>query len=200
MVVGTITFCIVFLPHLQWLFFYSLRTTNFNWSLTKLRWSRWHHPWRKPKWILPLTTSFRRWVSTSKMCLVSKIGEERERTRGGGGREHSIVIERGRHRQTWLPWENRLCTHCSNGEVKEEFIFLTECNEYKNISETYFSGTEHIYSVFTKENKEGKLSLLCETMHKPNLPVSTLLPHIEKEYHITVNNKYNINMYCSFFS
>ena len=146
------------------------------------------------------TASRMKIVFSSKMCLVSKIGEERERTRGGGGREHSIVIERGRHRQTWLPWENRLCTHCSNGEVKEEFIFLTECNEYKNISETYFSGTEHIYSVFTKENKEGKLSLLCETMHKPNLPVSTLLPHIEKEYHITVNNKYNINMYCSFFS
>src|SRR4029434_7362628 len=60
------------------------------------------------------------------------------------------------------------CTHYSNRVVEDEFIFLTECNEYKNISETYFSGTEHIYSVFTKENKEGKLSLLCETMHTPN--------------------------------
>src|SRR4029434_442695 len=26
--------------------------------------------------------------------------------------EHSLAIEVGRHRQTWLPKENRLCPHC----------------------------------------------------------------------------------------
>ena len=84
--------------------------------------------------------------------LSVRDGEERKRT--WGGREgHSIVIERGRHKKTWLPRENRLCTHCSKGvvdddirdllfknrtfdELDDEFLFLTECNNY--IRETYF--------------------------------------------------------------
>ena len=27
--------------------------------------------------------------------------------------EHNLAIERGRHRQTWLPREDRLCSHCT---------------------------------------------------------------------------------------
>src|SRR4029434_1948334 len=31
---------------------------------------------------------------------------------------HSLAIKRGRHRQTWLPREERLCIHCSQGRVE----------------------------------------------------------------------------------
>ena len=35
----------------------------------------------------------------------------------------SLVIKRGRHRQTWLPREERLCIHCSQGMVETEYHF-----------------------------------------------------------------------------
>ena len=34
--------------------------------------------------------------------------------------EHSLNIEKGRRRQTWLSRENRLCAHCPQNEVESE--------------------------------------------------------------------------------
>ena len=53
------------------------------------------------------------------------------------------------------------CTHCSNRVVEHEFLFLTECNKYNNIGETYLSRTEDICSGFIKIKREEK-SLLGE--------------------------------------
>ena len=72
--------------------------------------------------------------------------------------EHSIVIEKVRYRKTWLPRQNSLCTHCINGVVDDEFLFLTEYNKYNNIRETYFSRTEDICSGFTKKEKKNDYS------------------------------------------
>ena len=52
--------------------------------------------------------------------------------------EHSLAIERGRYRQTWLPREDRLCSHCSQGVVETELHFLTACDKYKHIREQYY--------------------------------------------------------------
>ena len=35
-------------------------------------------------------------------------------------REHSLAIEIGLHRQTWLPKEERLCSQCQQREVETE--------------------------------------------------------------------------------
>ena len=51
--------------------------------------------------------------------------------------EHSLAIEKGRHRQTCLPREERLCTHCTQKEVETEVHFLTTCPLYQD-RDTYF--------------------------------------------------------------
>ena len=120
------------------------------------------------------------------MCWVSRRGGVHRKD----GSEQSIVIVKRVHRQTWLPRENRLCTHCSNRVVEDEFLFLTECNKYNNIRGTYFSRTEDICSGFLKMKREDKITPRGNRwIHRPNILVSTLLPHIEREYHITVNNE-----------
>jgi hypothetical protein len=47
--------------------------------------------------------------------------------------EHSLAIEKGRHRKTWLPVEERLCNHCTTAEPETELHFLTKCQKYKTI-------------------------------------------------------------------
>ena len=37
--------------------------------------------------------------------------------------EHSLAIEKGRHRKTWLPVEERLCNHCTTAEHEMELHF-----------------------------------------------------------------------------
>ena len=37
--------------------------------------------------------------------------------------EHSLAIEKGRHRQTWLSREDRLCAHCPQNDVETELHF-----------------------------------------------------------------------------
>ena len=34
--------------------------------------------------------------------------------------EHSLAIEKGHHRQTWLPREDRLCSHCTHNQRETE--------------------------------------------------------------------------------
>lgn len=80
--------------------------------------------------------------------------------------EHSLAIETGRHRQTWLPREERLCSVCSQGEVETELHFLTECDHYKDIRTKYFPQITNIYKEFENvTNRERLVYLLGE---KPN--------------------------------
>lgn len=45
--------------------------------------------------------------------------------------EHSLAIETGRHRKTWLPAEQRLCCHCLR-QPETELHVLTKCEKYNN--------------------------------------------------------------------
>ena len=94
-------------------------------------------------------------LATAEICVESRGGVGVHRK---DGREQSIVIVKRVHRQTWLPRENRLCTHCSNRVVEDEFLFLTECNKYNSIRETYLSRTEDICSGFIKMKREDKIT------------------------------------------
>jgi hypothetical protein len=44
--------------------------------------------------------------------------------------EHSLAIEKGHCRQTWLSSENRLCAHCPQKEVETVLHVLTSCQMY----------------------------------------------------------------------
>ncbi len=52
--------------------------------------------------------------------------------------EHSLAVETGRRRQTWLSREDRLCSHCMLGLTETELHFLTECPKYLNIKDHYY--------------------------------------------------------------
>ncbi len=41
--------------------------------------------------------------------------------------EHSLAVETGQSRHTWLSHEDRLCSHCMLGVTETELHFLTEC-------------------------------------------------------------------------
>ena len=62
--------------------------------------------------------------------------------------EHSLAIEKGRRRQTWLSREDRLCAHCPQNEVETELHFLTSCPMYDHIRETYFPQITQIHKEF----------------------------------------------------
>ena len=52
--------------------------------------------------------------------------------------EHSLAIEKRRHGQTWLPREDRLCSHCTHNQLETELHALTSCQSYKDIRNTHF--------------------------------------------------------------
>jgi hypothetical protein len=65
--------------------------------------------------------------------------------------EHSLAIEKGHHRQTWLSREDILYAHCPQNEVETELHFLTFCQMYDHIRDTYFPQITQIHKDF--ENK-----------------------------------------------
>ena len=52
--------------------------------------------------------------------------------------EHSLAIEKGRRRQTWLSREDRLCARSPQNEVETKLPFLTSCQMYDHIRDRYF--------------------------------------------------------------
>lgn len=48
--------------------------------------------------------------------------------------EHSLAIETGRHRKTWLPAEQTLCFHCSLSQPETKQHFLTKCEKCKHLN------------------------------------------------------------------
>ena len=51
--------------------------------------------------------------------------------------EHSLAIEKGPRRQTWLSREDRLCAHCPQNDVETELQFLTSCQIYDHIRDIF---------------------------------------------------------------
>ena len=74
--------------------------------------------------------------------------------------EHSLAIEKGRYRKNWLPAEQRLCKHCTTSEPETELHFLTKCEKYKQIRQTYFPKFEAIIKGFPNLSDEEKLPIL----------------------------------------
>ncbi|KAI2649186.1 Mevalonyl-coenzyme A hydratase sidH [Labeo rohita] len=49
--------------------------------------------------------------------------------------DHQLAIEKGRHKKTWLPKEERICNECRSGAVETEEHFLLHCAGGTVISE-----------------------------------------------------------------
>ena len=65
--------------------------------------------------------------------------------------EHSLAIEKGRRRQTWISREDRLCSHCPQNEVETELQFLTSCQICDHIREKYFPQTSQTHKEYEKQ-------------------------------------------------
>ena len=74
--------------------------------------------------------------------------------------EHSLAIEKGRHRKTPLQREDRLCTHCTQNAVETELHFLTTCPLYQDIRDTYFPQITYTQREFENMTNEEKLPYL----------------------------------------
>ncbi|KAL2076447.1 hypothetical protein ACEWY4_027956 [Coilia grayii] len=74
--------------------------------------------------------------------------------------DHSLAIETGRHRQTWLPKEERLCEQCNEGAVEDELHFLTVCSKYSSIRKHYFEKFRKVLPQFYLLENEEKLPYL----------------------------------------
>ena len=75
--------------------------------------------------------------------------------------EH-LAIEVGRHRQTWLPKENRQCLYCDQGTVETEPHFLTQCTKYEDIRQNYLKKKNigEVLPGFLLASSEERLSYL----------------------------------------
>ncbi len=73
---------------------------------------------------------------------------------------HKLMIETGRHRQTWLPPEQRLCLHCDLNQMETELHFLTECSKYTDIRTVYYDKIQQIHPTFTTLPDQEKLAYL----------------------------------------
>ena len=74
--------------------------------------------------------------------------------------EISLAIERGRCKQTWLSREDRLCAPCPQNEVETELHFLTFCQMYDHIRDTYFPQITQTHKVFENKYNFDKLPYL----------------------------------------
>ncbi len=74
--------------------------------------------------------------------------------------EHSLAVETGRCRQTWLSREDRLCSHCMLGVTETELHFLTECPKYTDIRDQYYPKINLIFPQFNICSPTEKLSFI----------------------------------------
>ncbi len=72
---------------------------------------------------------------------------------------HKLMIETGRHRQTWLPPEQRLCSHCDLNQMETELHFLTECSKYTDIRTVYYDKIQQIHPHIYNSSRPGETSV-----------------------------------------
>ncbi len=74
--------------------------------------------------------------------------------------EHSLAIETGRHRKSWLPREQRVCAHCETGEIETETHFLLHCYQFKSIRNIYINKFTNIIKNFTAMTEEEWIKII----------------------------------------
>ena len=74
--------------------------------------------------------------------------------------DHSLAIETGRHKKSYLPPEQRLCGHCSTAEVETEAHFILKCGKYNDIRLEYYRKFELLIPNFTVLDDYDKQNIL----------------------------------------
>ena len=74
--------------------------------------------------------------------------------------EHSLAIETGRYKKSWLPKEERFCQLCKEDKVETELHFLTECSKIQPVRTKYFPKFKHKHPEFDNMTDINKIPLL----------------------------------------
>ena len=78
---------------------------------------------------------------------------------------HSLAVEKGRYKKTWLPRDQRICGHCTTDEVETEMHFLLHCPKYEQIRQQYFLIFAKEVPNFYLQNDNEKLSHILGERH-----------------------------------
>lgn len=73
---------------------------------------------------------------------------------------HTLIIEKGRHRQNWLPKDKRICPYCNRGDIETEQHFLISCPNYEEIRKKFYPRFESICPDFRKLDNNTQLQYL----------------------------------------
>jgi len=73
--------------------------------------------------------------------------------------DHTLAIEKGRHKKTWLPKEYRICGHCTSGEIETEKHFLLKCYKYESIRDQYLEKCNQLIENYTELDINEKLRI-----------------------------------------
>ena len=73
--------------------------------------------------------------------------------------EHSLAIETGRYKQSWLPKEERFCQLCKENKVETELHFLTECSKLQPVRTKYFPKFKDKHPKFERLNNKTLIIL-----------------------------------------
>ena len=74
--------------------------------------------------------------------------------------EHSLAIETGRYKKSWLPKEERSCQLCKENKVETELHFLTECTKLKPIRTKYFPKFKKKHPEFDQLTNQTQIPIL----------------------------------------
>ena len=75
---------------------------------------------------------------------------------------HSLAIETGQHKKSWLAKEERLCQQCVEATVETEQHFLLHCPKFKNFRLVYFSKFSQKYPHFINSHEDQLKILIGE--------------------------------------
>uniref|UniRef100_A0A3B1JC70 ribonuclease H n=1 Tax=Astyanax mexicanus TaxID=7994 RepID=A0A3B1JC70_ASTMX len=79
--------------------------------------------------------------------------------------DHRLAVETGRYKQSWLPREERLCAHCSTGEVETEMHFLLQCEKFKETRNFFINKFNYLIQNFETFSLLEKLRITLGEGH-----------------------------------
>ena len=86
------------------------------------------------------------------------------------------MIEKGRHKRSVLPREERFCPFCPS-TVENEIHFLTQCSAYKNRTELFNMIAKEVFNFVNLDTKSQYIFLMSQENKQLNLK---LVPTIHK--------------------
>ena len=85
---------------------------------------------------------------------------------------HGLHIETGRNGRNRLERNERLCHLCSNGDIEDEYFFVSICSIYKDLTAKYLSAyyrrnpsVEKLIDLMNSDNSNTIQRLSCYAYH-----------------------------------